>query len=298
MKKEIKCCEDPEYDSEPLKKEPVENGGCCGESIEKESTEECDCGCGGEFPDESLVDNPDRPENIADAEFFRAFEKFAHSMGIVSIGYTHVVPELLNTGEPLMYPNAIVMTLEMGKNIIETPPGPEAQQLNDETYAKLGRITYALSDFTRAQGFATQVAHPYGGLVSFSPLGQKAGLGWIGQSGLLITPELGPRLKISAILTSIENLPIKKPDDYSWIIEYCEKCGKCIKACPEEALVEKQSCCGGKEIEFIQNRCIGCTQGCTYCIEGCPFDEKGYEHIKNRFDKMTAKLMEKKSGMV
>jgi len=216
-------------------------------------------------------------------------------MGIVSIGYTHVIPELINTEEPPLYPNAIVLTLEMGKDIIETEPGPEAQKLNDATYAKLGHITYALSDYIRAKGFATQVAHPYGGLVSFSPLGQEAGLGWIGQSGLLITPELGPRLKISAILISIENLPIKKPEYYSWIVEYCKACGKCIKACPEEAMIEKETCCGGTEIEFIESRCIGCSQGCTYCIEECPFDKKGYQQVKDKFDKMNAKLMEKRN---
>ena len=46
--------------------------------------------------------------------------------------------------------------------------------------------------------------------MKFSQLGQKAGLGCIGQSGLLISPELGPRQKISAIFVSIANLPIKK----------------------------------------------------------------------------------------
>ena len=116
--------------------------------------------------------------------------------------------------------------------------------------------------------------------MKFSQLGQKAGLGWIGQSGLLITPELGPRQKISAIFVSIANLPIKENNEHSWITDYCEKCGKCIKACPEKALIEKEVCCGGKETEFVQKLCIGCSEGCTYCIEGCPFDQKEYTHIK------------------
>jgi len=268
--------------------------GCCGKPAESQEDTECGCGCGGDFPDESLIANPVKPESIADPDFFEKLERQAHLMGIVKVGYTPVTAELVNGKEPPEYPHAIVLTYEMGKDIIETPPGPEAQELNNATYAKLGHITYALSDFIRARGFATQVAHPYGGLLSFSPLGQKAGLGWMGQSGLLISPELGPRQKISAILTSIENLPTKKPDDYSWIPDYCVVCGKCIKACPEDAMIEKDTCCGGKDIEFIEARCIGCSQGCTYCIEECPFDKKGYQQVKTKFDKMNAKLMEKR----
>ena len=289
------CCED----SESIDESSKEKSGCCADSDEilKEEPKDdngCGCGCGGEFPDESLVANPDRPEFVADAAFFEEFEKFAHSMGIVSIGYTQIGPELINTDESLMYPNAIVLTLEMGKDIIETTPGPEAQKLNDGTYAKLGHITYALSDFLRAQGFGTQVAHPYGSLISFSPLGQKAGIGWIGKSGLLITPELGPRQKISAIFTSIENLPIKRSEDYSWIPNYCDICSKCIKSCPENAMIELKNPNREKEIEFKSELCIGCSQGCTYCIEDCPFEQQGYEHVKNKFDKITAKLAEVK----
>ncbi len=299
MEKEKCGCGNTEYIEELLTDEPKESKECgCEETIEtpenpQEESEECGCGCGGEFPDESLIANPERPEFIADPNFFKEFEKFAHLMGIVSIGYTQVNPKLINTGEHLIYPNAIVLTLEMSKDIIETAPGSEAQQLNDATYTKLGKITYALSDYIRANGFATQVAHPYGGLISFSPLGQKAGLGWIGKSGLLITPELGPRQKIAAIFASIKNIPIKNTGAYSWIPDYCEKCGKCIKACPEKAIIEKETCCGEKEQEFIQELCIGCSQGCTYCIEGCPFDQQEYTHIKSRFDKMNSKLAEK-----
>ena len=75
-------------------------------------------------------------------------------------------------------------------------------------------------------------------------------MGFIGKSGLLITPESGPRQKISAIFASIENLPVKEDNEHAWIPDYCEKCGKCIKACPEKALIETETCCGGKEVEF------------------------------------------------
>ena len=288
--KEIGCCETQSSE------ESKEIGCCESESAdEPEDDSGCGCGCGKEYSDESLIDNPNKPKFLADDDFIEEFENYAHSIGIKNVGYAQITPELLISDKFIQYPNAIVLTMEMGKEIIEATPGPEAQKLNDSAYEKLGTMTYKLSDYLREKGYATEVAHPYGAVVKFSQLGQKAGLGWLGQSGLLITPELGPRQKISAIFVSIANLPIKEDNEHSWITDYCEKCGKCIKACPEKALIEKESCCGPKEIKFIQKLCIGCSEGCTYCIEECPFEQKEYTYIKDRFDKMNAKLMEKRN---
>jgi epoxyqueuosine reductase len=286
---------------EPPKDEPNDEGGCCGGTVDEqteeksEESEGCGCGCGGEHPDESEVENPHKPEFMADDAFMEEFEKYAHSLGIKSIGYTQLTPELLIQDKFVQYPNAIVLTMEMSDELIETAPGDKTQEINDAHYAKLGTLSYKLSDYLREKGYATEVAHPYGGLVNFCTLAQKAGMGFIGKSGLLITPESGPRQKISSIFVSIANLPVKEDNKHAWIPDYCEKCGKCIKACPEKALIETETCCGGKEVEFDQKLCIGCSQGCTYCIEDCPFYEKGYEHVKNKFDKLNAKLKEKQN---
>ncbi len=255
-----------------------------------------DMGCEGiEHTDESHISNPDKPKDIAEGEFIKEFEKYAHSLGIKSIGYTLLTPDMMIEDKYIQYPNAIVLTMEMDKKIINATPGAEAKELNDLLYEKFGNLTYKLSDYLRKNGFATGVAHPDSDLVNFSPLAEKAGLGFIGKSGLLITPELGPRLKISAIFVSIANLPVKDDNEHSWIPDYCDKCVKCAISCPENALIQRKTCFGGKEMEFIQRLCIGCSQGCTYCIANCPFDKKGYEAVKNKFDKMTAKLMEKKN---
>lgn len=288
------CCEENMEES-PILNEDV---GCCGGIVDEqfeeksEESDECGCGCGGEFPDESLVKNPDKPKNIADPAFLEEFEKFAHSLGIKAIGYTQLTPELLIQNKFVQYTNAVVLTMEMSKELIETAPGDKTQEINDAHYAKLGTLSYKLSDYLRENGYATEVAHPYGGLVNFCTLAQKAGIGFIGKSGLLITPESGPRQKISAIFVSIANLPVKEDNEHIWIPDYCEKCGKCIRACPEKALTETETCCSGKQVEFDQKLCIGCSQGCTYCIEACPFHEKGYEQVKNKFDKLNAKLKE------
>jgi len=296
--KAIKKCEC----GEPIESidETGKDSGCgCGSESAKEllgndTNDDSGCGCGDiDYPDISLVKNPDNPSFFANKEFIQNLEEYAHSLGILNVGYTLITPDLLIHDKFIQYPFTIVLTMEMNEDIINTPPGEDAKGLNDTAYVRLGILTTKISDYLRKNGFATEIAHPYGGLVKFSQLGQKASLGWIGQSGLLISPELGPRQKISAIFVSIANLPIKESNEHSWITDYCEKCGKCIKACPEKALIENETCCGEKETEFVQELCIGCSEGCTYCIEGCPFDQKEYTHIKNRFDKMNAKLRAK-----
>ncbi len=291
------CCE--EDMEENSKKGLKEDNGCCadaGDAQPPEDLEKIDeCGCGGEFPDESLVINPDKPKLNVESGFFDEFESLAHSVGIVEIGYTKMDSELVGN-KGILYPNAIVLTFKMDKELIKTAPGEKAQQLNDELYAKLGKITYQLSDFIRSKGYSTQVAHPYGNLIGFSQLGQQAGLGWIGKSGLLITPELGPQLKISAIFTSIENLPEKSMEDHSWVGDYCERCSKCTIACPENAMVNVIHPTGNKDTAFHPELCVGCSKGCTSCIEECVFYKRGYVEIKRISDKLKERLLKKKQN--
>ncbi|MDO9044963.1 MAG: reductive dehalogenase domain-containing protein [Methanobacteriaceae archaeon] len=291
LKENAEClCDEKSSENE---KESPENSGCgCDESPAE--TDDSGCGCGDvEYPDQSQVNNPENAEFLASEDFIKEFESYTKSLGISSIGYTQITSDLLIKDKFIPYPHTIVLTMPMSEDIIATAPGEEAQELNNAAYAKLGEISYKISDYLRKNGYNTQVAHPYEGMVNFSPLAQKAGLGWIGKSGLLMTPELGPRLKISAIFVSIANLPVKSENKYSWISDYCNRCSNCVKACPEKALLEKETCCGNNETELVQKLCIGCSQGCTYCIEDCPFHTKGYEHVKIKFDKMSAKLRSK-----
>ena len=273
--------------------------GCGSKSVEEvsdvNSEDKCGCGCGAiDFPDLSRIKNPDKPKFIAGDDFVKEFENYAHSLGINSIGYTLLTRDLLITDKFIQYPFTIVLTMEMSNEIIETPPGEDAKDLNDTAYVRLAILTTKLSDYLRKNGFATEIAHPYGGLVGFSKLAQKANLGYIGKSGLLIGPELGPRQKISAIFVGIANLPVKELNEHSWIADYCKICGKCIKACPEKALKTKEACCDGEDTEFVPKLCIGCSDGCTYCIEECPFNQKAYINIEERYKKMLTRLRKNK----
>ncbi|MCL2687631.1 MAG: metalloregulator ArsR/SmtB family transcription factor [Methanobrevibacter sp.] len=270
----------------------LENNSICCESEEiiggkkeKEKEEGCGCGCGSFVrPDQSKIDNPQNPKKEIENDTLKKLEKKSKKFGIKSIGYAKIPENILNENHDLQYSNAIVITSPIGMDIIDEIPGEKAQELNNKLYEKFGNISYELSDYLRSVGFATQVAHPEGELIDLSRLGQVAGLGDIGKNGLLITPELGPRLKVSAILTSIKNLPILKKNNHKWIKNYCEVCGKCIKGCPENALIENDN--NLTKADIIDEKCIGCSQGCTYCIESCPFFEKGYDWVKEKINKM------------
>jgi epoxyqueuosine reductase QueG len=135
------------------------------------------------------------------------------------------------------------------------------------------------------------VAHPSKGLIGLSRLAQEAGLGYIGKSRLLLMPELGSRLIISAILTSIENLPFSQNNEHEWIRQYCKRCIKCIRGCLDEALVEQASL--SEKANLMDGKCIGCSQGCTYCIGQCIFSKEDYKLIKTKQIRLEAKLREK-----
>lgn len=238
------------------------------------------------FPDTSEVENP--TENIKTTvtdKFLADLEEFVLENGLAdNVAYADNIDGYCLNDFKTDYGSAIVFILKINQDVLDTPTGREAQDLNDKFYEQFGKNTYKISDYLRKNGYETYVSHPKDGDMDFSKLGEAAGLGAIGQSGLLISPENGPNQKISAILTNIENLPIKE-NQHQWIRDYCETCGgSCIKKCPENALVKEND-----RIELIDSKCLGCSEGCTDCITLCPFYKKGYGEVKRIFKKLNSR---------
>lgn len=97
--------------------------------------------------------------------------------------------------------------------------------------------------------------------ISLRSLAEKAGLGFIGRSGLLINEKFGPEVRLSGILTNA-NLP--KPEEVSKE-NGCRDCVKCQNSCPSDA-IEKKS------VESCRNYNENLKEGrCTICIDVCPF---------------------------
>jgi len=60
---------------------------------------------------------------------------------------------------------------------------------------------------------------------------RDAGLGEIGRMGLLMTPRLGPRVRIAVVTTDWPLLP-EKPTRDPAVVDFCRLCLKCAENCP------------------------------------------------------------------
>ncbi|KZX16690.1 metalloregulator ArsR/SmtB family transcription factor [Methanobrevibacter filiformis] len=265
----------------------IDSDNCFNNNINSSNINNAKVCCGSSEPtDESKVENPKVPSKEIAIKDLKHFERIAKDLGIVDVGYTKIPKKIFSNNNDLDYSNAIVITKEIPDEIIQEPIGANGYDLNQAFYKLFGNLTYKLSDFLRKKGIQTQVAHPKGNLIDLSKLAQDACIGCIGKSNLLITPKLGPNLKIGAIFTSAENLPFSKENNHNWIKNYCKKCNNCIKHCRMDSLIEKEN----EGIVEIKDNCIGCTEACTLCIEVCPFYKKGYKKIKEKQNKLVKML--------
>jgi epoxyqueuosine reductase QueG len=74
-----------------------------------------------------------------------------------------------------------------------------------------------------------QIAH-----LSHKKVAAQAGLGWLGRSNLLVTPQYGSRVRLVTVLT---NMPLKidKP-----LKKGCGACRACVDICPAGAIKERR----------------------------------------------------------
>jgi len=118
-------------------------------------------------------------------------------------------------------------------------------------------------------------------------LAKKAGLGWRGISGLLITPHYGPRVRLAAVFTNIENLPYSTNNEHQWIENYCESCRLCIRDCPPKAIMEHSiERPGGLLTAVVDDKCFpyfANFHGCSICIKICPFNNTDYNKLKRAY---------------
>ncbi len=213
-------------------------------------------------------------------------ERWALKLGAVSAGVTELRDYHLYTtvgrgpdyGCPveLDHTHALALAVEMDKATIDRAPLAPTVMESAQQYVNSGVIAVQLADFIRRLGYAAR-AHIDGNYRVVCPLvARDAGLGEIGRMGLLMTPQLGPRVRLAVVTTDLPLIPDGRRRDDA-MIDFCVHCRKCAEACPSDAIpFGHQVDVGGvKRWQIDQEACftLWCKLGtdCARCVRVCPY---------------------------
>jgi epoxyqueuosine reductase QueG len=144
-----------------------------------------------------------------------------------------------------------------------------------------GRLTeaaYAVARACRSRGFKALPLSATGcpadarfleAIFSFKHAGQAAGLGYLGRSSLLITPDFGPRVRLSCCLTEARLEPTRAE-----VVDVCQRCQVCIKKCPAGAISMPQAREPYVINKFACGTFVDASGGCSECMRLCPAVDK------------------------
>jgi ferredoxin len=213
-------------------------------------------------------------------------KNWAVKLGAVSAGVTELKDYHLYSimgrgkryGKPveLSHKYAIAVTVEMDKHMLAAAPLGPAIMESSQQYMNCGSIASQIAEMIHNLGYAAR-AHIDGNYRVVCPLvARDAGLGEIGRMGLLMTPQLGPRVRIAVITTDLPLVCDERNADVT-VIDFCTKCNKCALACPSKAIPfgNMEPVDGVRRWQINSEACftIWCAFGtdCGRCVSVCPY---------------------------
>ncbi len=224
--------------------------------------------------------------NIDNKSISNYIKNWGKKLGAIDLGFTTLksyhIYSVKGRGEK--YGNSIInnhkyaiaFTVEMDKfNVDTAPDAPEVFE-SAQQYLRAGTVAVQIAKFIRELGYSAK-AHIDGNYDLICPLvARDAGLGEIGRMGLLMTPKLGPRVRIAVITTDIPLVTGIRKIDHS-LLHFCKICKKCAESCPGKAIPfeNRQNIDGTHRWKINSESCYTywCTVGtdCGKCIKVCPY---------------------------
>jgi len=227
-----------------------------------------------------------KPVQAAPEDFSQRIKGFARYLGADLIGTTKLNPAYIYShigrspgkwGQPieLNHRYAIAIAVEMSQNMIRHAPGIPTTTETAFQYLEAAKIAMVLAKYINLLGYEAR-AHLDGNYrVMCIPIAADAGLGELGRLGLLVTPEFGPRMRISIVTT---NLPLIQDKPVAFGVQhFCSFCKKCAINCPTGSVDagEKKIYAGVEKWQSDQDSCFRFwrKQGtdCAVCIKVCPY---------------------------
>jgi formate hydrogenlyase subunit 6/NADH:ubiquinone oxidoreductase subunit I len=239
---------------------------------------------------ETALESEVEPPARVPPDFVDEFEAYAASLGAASVGYTEVKPEWVFADNGVLYDTAVVVTMPMDADVLDTAPSPEMLDHVIENYGSLGEVVEDLADYLRESGYAAQVGHPQMGQVHYPTLAKAANLGYRGKHRMIMTPEAGPRVRVGAVFTNVANFPTPDGNDHEWIADYCDHCNLCVRECPADAIPEETEWDDEGRMSPIDSEAcfeeFAENHGCAVCVKVCPFNQVGYDRIHEQYRRM------------
>ena len=234
-------------------------------------------------------------------------EKLALAWGAIDVGVTELEPAHIythigrGTGEwgseiTLDHRWALAFIVEMDHRAVASAPEAPVVAESARQYVESARIAIQLASVIRDHGWPAR-AHTDGNYRVIAPLvARAAGLGEIGRMGLLMTPRLGPRVRIGVVTT---NLPLvsSSPGDDLTVLDFCAICRKCATNCPVGAIShdDRTPIDRGLRWAIDSETCyrywnvIG--TDCATCMKVCP-----YSHPDNLMHNLVRKAIRVSPG--
>ena len=222
------------------------------------------------------IENPHHPKTTISDDFLNEFRDIAVASGFAGLSYSKLCDEFKSEWD-IDWDNIIILKYAMSEEILKMDPSREKCKLMDDEFQKVGAMTFALADILRENGFRADLINPLDDRVSLRAIALQSNDAVITRSNMCLFRE-GLNLGFFMIETSIENLPFKSENELEWVRDYCSTCGVCIDRCPEKAFDED-----GK---FLRKLCTAHREGCSVCINFCPFYKRGYDKVKKRYERM------------
>jgi reductive dehalogenase len=169
-----------------------------------------------------------------------ALKMGAHSVGVTDVKDYHLyacVGRGADYGKEvdLDHSFAVAITVEMDKEMVGQAPKAGATLQTAYQYLRSGVMAVQMADTIRRLGYRAR-AHIDGRYRVICPLvARDAGLGELGRMGLLMTPRLGPRVRIAVVTTDLP-LAIDGPSPDPTVIDFCLRCKKCADCCPSRSI--------------------------------------------------------------
>jgi len=177
---------------------------------------------------------------------------YAKHLGAALVGITEINPLWLYSkrGEifhenwedwgreiSLDHPYAIVIAEEMDFDLIGPAPHTPTVIESMQNYAKGAYISTQVAAFIANLGYSATANHLRHYDAILPPLAVDAGLGELGRLGYVMTKELGPRIRLSAVTTDLPLIPDKPVDIGAQ--DFCTFCKKCATCCPSRSIPEE-----------------------------------------------------------